>query len=196
MTLVFRRIRFFLRWVVFYNLELIWLNLRLPRKIPPVTGLDRRADERRRRAHSELSAVAARLSEFCSACKGHCCLKDMDRFTAFDQIVRQETDAPPPSWDGRIYSIRWLALDTLRQTIRRLTRPRSHRQDMPICKLQSGSGCSLAWPERPMICVSWFCPRAVFAMDCDVLAMAEGPIREIEHLHREALGAARAANGN
>jgi hypothetical protein len=119
----------------------------------------------------------------------------VDRFTAFDQIVRQGTDAPPPSWDGRIYSIWWLALDTLRQTIRRVTHPRSHSRDMPICRLQSGSGCSLPWPERPMICVSWFCPRAVFAMDRDTLDMAEDPIREIERLHRESLGAARAANG-
>jgi Fe-S-cluster containining protein len=184
--LLFHRLRFFLRWVVFYNIELVWLSWRLP-KIPAGAALGSAADERRREAHIALAGATANCGDVCADC-GRCCLEDVNRFTAFDQIVREGSDSPAPSWDNRIYSVPWMIYNAVTHTVQRLLRT---KVKSPPCSHLSPDGCSLARQDRPMICVSWFCPRAAFAMDSKSMNAAEAPLRVIEGLHRDALRTAR-----
>lgn len=184
-----RHLRFLLRWVFLYNAELVWLSWRLPRRVPEAAALPAAADERRLQAYAALASALADGGAICAAC-GRCCLERVNRFTPFDQIIRRGASAPAPAGDRRIYSLPWMAWNGLRHAAQRLL-PRRRRKTAPPCVHLTPAGCGLARPERPMICVSWFCPAFVLAMHWRGLAAAEAPLRAIEALHREAAGAAR-----
>ncbi|MDO8587829.1 MAG: hypothetical protein Q7T82_12415 [Armatimonadota bacterium] len=187
MNLTLRRLRFLMRWVVFYNARLVWLCLRLPRRHSNA-ALSSVADERRRRAQLALARVSGDCASVCADC-GNCCLESVDRFTPFDRVVRTESDSPAPSWDRRIYSVPWMIYNSVRHGVQRLS-PGSKKRPAPACPHLTPRGCGLSIEERPMICVSWFCPRTVFAMSERTLAARERPLLIIETLHRHALEAA------
>ncbi|MBI3946941.1 MAG: hypothetical protein HY321_13540 [Armatimonadetes bacterium] len=186
-----RRLWFLLRWLVFYNAELVWLCWRLPRHIPPGAALPPDSDARRRQAHAELAAATARHGGICAAC-GRCCLEEVDRFTPFDQLVRARSASPAPSADRRLYSVPWMAWNALSHTAQRLP-GRSQQAPLPPCPYVGTEGCRLPRVERPMVCVSWFCLHLALVMIPADMDAAEAPLRAIEALHREAVRAARAA---
>jgi hypothetical protein len=186
--LVLRRLRFTLRWVVLYNIRLIWLNWRLPHRLP-AAALCPNADEHRRHAHALLADATMDCGTACAEC-GRCCAEKVDRFTAFDELVRSATDSPAPSWDRRIYSVPWMIWNGITHTGQRLLGlSGGHKAH---CQYHTADGCGLGRLDRPMICVSWFCLRAVSAMDTWAMDAAEAPLRIIEDLHKDALRVARA----
>ncbi|MDO8682392.1 MAG: hypothetical protein Q7N50_02790 [Armatimonadota bacterium] len=148
-------------------------------------ALDPIADERRREAHLALAETTAICARVCADC-GRCCFEEVDRFTPFDQIVRRNTDIPAPSGNLRIYSLPWMVWNAIAHGFQRLFRLNRHRTPPP-CRYLSSEGCSLPREDRPMICVSWFCPRSALAMDRAAMDAAESPLCVIESLHREAL---------
>lgn len=193
MRRLWRRVRFVARWVLFYNVELVWLCWRLPWRLPEDAALPPEADERRRRAHGLLGKATAECGRVCAGC-GRCCLEEVDRFTPFDQVVRRAPASPAPSGSRRIYSVPWMLWNAVLHAAQRPL-PASKRPAPPPCRHLTPEGCGLSRPDRPMICVSWFCPRAALAMSPEAMDAAEAPLREVEALHREALRAARRPRG-
>ena len=190
MRMTLRHVRFLWRGVALYNVQLICLNGRPPRQVPTPASYPAAADHRRRRAHSVLGAATADASRVRATC-GRCCLGGVDRFTPFDQMVRARATTPAPSASRRIYSMPWMIANGVGHFLEgRLTR----RPEKPAaCRYLSPNGCTLSRHERPMICVSWFCPTLVLATHPARLDQAEGPLREILALHREGVSRARAA---
>lgn len=189
-----RHVRFLLRWVVFYNAELVWLAWRLPRHVDPGAALPPGDDRRRREAHRLLAGATASCTRACASC-GRCCLESVDRFTPFDAIVRRATPAPAPSESRRIYSLPWMVWNAVWHGAQRLL-PEERRPRVTPCPHLAADGCRLPREDRPMICVSWFCPQAVLAMSPVDMDAAEPHLRQIEALHRQALRAARSYRKN
>jgi hypothetical protein len=166
------------------------MNWRLPRRIPDHAALLPEANERRLRAHDDLARITDGCGSICASC-GRCCLEDVDRFTPFDSIVRRSTTSPPPSEDRRIYYLPWMIWNSVYHAAQKLL-PRSHRKPPPPCRHLTPAGCGLPHQERPMICVSWFCPTFMLSMKPEDIKAMQVPLREIESLHQEALQFARA----
>jgi len=179
----FRHFKFLVRWVLFYNAELVWLSWMLPRQPSPEAALDPEADRRRRVAHEHLAETTKGCDTVCAEC-GRCCLEPVSRFTQFDRLVRMRTQSPAPEYNQRIYSLIWMLYNALRHCFQRLLP--HHRNHRPLpCRYLSDQGCSLPRVERPMICVSWFCLTAALAIKEDMLAETEKHLRTIEKLHRD-----------
>jgi Fe-S-cluster containining protein len=53
------------------------------------------------------------------------------------------------------------------------------------CRYLSQSGCTLTHEQRPMLCVSWFCPKYIFGMNPSSLDCLERPLREISLIHHQ-----------
>jgi hypothetical protein len=188
MTLVLHRLRFLMRWVFVYNVRLVWMNMMLPPNLGPAQAMDAIADERRRRAHAMLAKASEEANKACANC-GTCCAEDVDRFTPFDYLVRRNTSSPAPSWDGRIYSVKWMILNAVSHGLQKLfKRP---APEAVSCRHHTASGCALLREDRPMICVSWYCAKAPLAMSRRTIEASQEPLRLIEALHREALHCAR-----
>lgn len=186
-----RHLRFLVRWFFLYNARLVWWCWRLPRRLPAEAALPEDADARRRRAHRLLEEASAGGAGACAAC-GRCCQEAVDRFTPFDHMVRIGTSSPAPTWDRRLLSLPWMMWNAVRHGAQRLATG-SRRALVSSCVHLTPSGCRLPRAERPMICVSWFCPTFVRAMTFEAMEAAEMPLREIEALHREAVRSVRAA---
>jgi len=188
MTLTLCRLRFLLRWVIVYNIRLVWMNMMLPGQLGPAQAMDPTVDERRRHAHAMLAKASEESNKACANC-GTCCAEDVDRFTAFDYLVRRKTHSPAPSWDGKIYSVKWMILNAVSHGLQRLLRRPA--PEAVSCRHHTPAGCALAREDRPMICVSWYCAKGALAMSRRTIEAADEPLRLIEGLHREALLCAR-----
>jgi hypothetical protein len=182
------RLRFLVRWVFVYNIRLVWLNLRLPKVLGHAQAMPAAADKTRRDAHNMLAKASEECNKACANC-GTCCAEDVDRFTAFDYLVRRNTNSPAPSWDGKIYSIWWMISNAVSHGVQRALR-RSEPEAL-TCRHHSEAGCALAREDRPMICVSWYCAKAALAMSRHTIEASERPLRIIEALHVDALRSAR-----
>ncbi|MDH7569451.1 MAG: hypothetical protein QHJ73_07690 [Armatimonadota bacterium] len=191
MRVTWRHVRFLARWVLFYNAELVWLCWRLPKRLPRAAALPPEADARRRAAHRELSEATARANQVCAAC-GRCCLERTNRFTPFDEFVRAATPSPSPPGDRRIYSLPWMVANAVAHGVQRLLRY-GQPLSTEVCPYLEAEGCRLPREERPMLCVSWFCPRFVLTMSPAEMERLEEPLREVERLHRAAVRQAREA---
>ncbi|MGC8833248.1 MAG: hypothetical protein ACP5R4_04265 [Armatimonadota bacterium] len=182
-----RHLKFLIRWVFFYNAELVWLSWMLPRRPSPEAALDPEADRRRRAAHEGLAEATGGCSAVCAKC-GRCCMEPVSRFTQFDRLVRMRTHSPAPECGWRIYSLIWMLYNALRHCFQKLLSP--YRLPKP-CRYLTDSGCSLPRAERPMICVSWFCITAALGIEKDMLAETEKHLRTIEKLHRDVVCSSR-----
>lgn len=183
MSLIFHRLRFLMRWVLVYNIRLIWMNAMLPKKLGPAQAMDAAADERRREAHAMLAKASDEANKACANC-GTCCAEDVDRFTAFDYLVRRNTESPAPSWDGKIYSVKWMIINAVLHGVQRLLKRPAPEVS---CRHHTATGCALPREDRPMICVSWYCAKAALAMSPQTIKGSQEPLVLIESLHREAL---------
>jgi hypothetical protein len=183
MSLIVHRLRFLMRWVFVYNIRLIWMNAMLPKKIGPAQAMDAAADEHRREAHAMLAKASDEANKACADC-GTCCAEDVDRFTAFDYLVRRNTTSPAPSWDGRIYSVKWMIINAVLHGVQRLLR---RPKPEVSCRHHTATGCALPREDRPMICVSWYCAKGALGMSRHTIEASDEPLRLIESLHREAL---------
>lgn len=183
---------FILRWFFFYNLELVFLHLLVPKASWKVLK-DREVrqyllslNQRRTQAQQEIYRILRPYGKICATC-GACCLEPVNRFTLFDHTVRLEDKKPVPHYGQDILSLPWILKNGIVHTSKRVWRFLVGKppEQVEPCPNLGFCGCTLKEVERPMLCASWFCPKYMLAMDPEDLTAIASPLREIERIHRE-----------
>lgn len=180
-----KRVRFFLRWYLVYNVRLIWYSANLPKGFesakangPMAASLDRR----RREAQKAIFDIIEKHSGLCGDC-GRCCLEEVDRYTAFDNYIHSSLGVELSGFGNLIYDPIWMLSSGLKRALMRQLKDDGSKP--PPCRHLSPEGCSIEKEMRPMLCASWFCPQYIRRFSSDDMDDLETPLSEIEAIHRE-----------
>lgn len=189
---VLYKVWFILRWFFFYNLELVFLHLLVPKSSWRVLedGEARQhllsLNRQRIQAQQEIYRIIRPYGKICATC-GACCLEPVNRFTLFDHTVRLCDKKPVPHYGRDILSLPWILKNGIVHTSKRVWRFLFGKPSQPIkpCPNLGAYGCTLNETERPMLCASWFCPKYMLAMAPEDLSAVTSSLSEIERIHRE-----------
>ncbi|HEY3374803.1 MAG TPA: hypothetical protein VGK02_07055 [Candidatus Aquicultor sp.] len=178
-----KHILFFVRWFVRYNGRLYYLQAKMP-ELPdrPDRQLARSLDTKRKVAHSKIRDITGGYGSLCRSC-GRCCLERIERYTDFDQFIHAGMGEPLDHYDRKILNLPVMLSNSVKRAFAHL-RGSAQNSQKP-CRYLGKSGCTLPHEKRPILCVSWFCPKYIFGMQPSSLDSLEEPLTEILSIHDE-----------
>ncbi|MBS3910021.1 MAG: hypothetical protein KGZ93_10455 [Actinobacteria bacterium] len=181
--LTMKHLSFFLRRFLRYNVELFYLQSKMPKwSEHPDEQLAQSLNDRRLAAHREILDATRDHGHLCGSC-GRCCLERVERHTDFDQFIHAGIGQPLHHFDKKILNLPLMITTSAKRTVQRMI-GKDLAEPKP-CRYLSKSGCTLTHQQRPMLCVSWFCPKYIFGMDPSSLDCLEKPLNEMRLIHHE-----------